>query len=170
MNQIREDMKNHKRMLSTDTEGSGRLAVAVPYTPDDEVQEPTEADIDIIDVQGVEDTVDTVDALLDPQDAPPTPDNMDHLRRGLANVSIDSQGMLDQFPAPPLIHISDDQPVSSTTTLHLSANIDVDPDLYTASVPGYTCARNCHDSVFAAKAGFDTLRLIQHSIRDHLDC
>ena len=136
MEQIRQEMKRHKRLLSVDTEISERSSVTVPY------EEVEGGDTEIIgDANGKhagEEEEDTTEYLLSEtnlaarfQDYRATREdavNTD-LSHGISNISIDSQVMLDQFPAPPIVYITSEestvrapQLVSiETTTLILSS-------------------------------------------------
>ncbi|KAF7799379.1 hypothetical protein EIP86_010611 [Pleurotus ostreatoroseus] len=138
MEQIRQDMKRHKRLLSVDTEVSERSSVTVPY------EEVEGGDTEIIgDANGKhagEEEEDTTEYLLSEtnlaarfQDYRATREdavNTD-LSHGISNISIDSQVMLDQFPAPPIVYITSEESTAGqpAAVAYTSASIRRKEDL-----------------------------------------
>ena len=112
-------MRSHKRMLSvTETESSERNPDAVTPAADGDghVVSPVGGDTDIIDFTQPGDqnnatmSEDATEGLCNPADAPRIAHDFGQVMRRMSNISIDSQNMLDQFPEPPIVHISPGSP------------------------------------------------------------
>lgn len=173
MEQIRQDMKRHKRLLSVDTETSERNSVAVRYEDGVLVEGDTEI-IDNGDGKHDGEDEDTTDYLLSEtnheprfEDYRPVRDDVVNadLSRGMSNISIDSQGMLDQFPAPPIVYITSEDPsvcapqrVSIVTTTLMFCSLD------RSTYP--SCPRQ---RVHPSQGRLDALRLFQHCLGHDID-
>ncbi|KAJ3548485.1 hypothetical protein NM688_g5296 [Phlebia brevispora] len=160
MEQIRQDMKRHKRLLSVDTEISERTSVAVPHIPN-EGYEIVEGDTEIFtddDEKHVGDEDSTDFLLSETNHQPPagmlrrmTESTVEHeLVQRFGNVSVDSQEMLEQFPAPPIVYITSEgssagpsDPVPATyTTASVRRKEDLTRFVSSSTASGTTLTAN----------------------------